>query len=110
MSDRPLEVRMAVAEERLDNVEEEQLRQRLRIHDLESDRATLRLVVKQMEELAANVATVARQAALEAVELAMEHKDELGNRRWALRLQWAAIGVMGGGFVVALLALVTGGS
>jgi hypothetical protein len=109
VSDRPLEVRIAVAENRLDNIEEEQLRHRMRLHDLEADRATLRLIVGQLEKLATEVPKVAKQAALEAIDLAMDHRDELGNRRWTLRVQWLALGVTFGGLVATVVLLVTGG-
>lgn len=98
---RPLEVTVAVHEERLDQIEQEQLRHRQRIHDLEGDRATLRLMAKQIEQLASGLEKTARQAALEAIEMALQSKDEIGHRRWGLRLQWAAVGIAFGGFVVA---------
>lgn len=105
MSARPLEVRVAVLEERTDGLEEEQLRHRQRLHDLEGDRATLKLISAQVTELTATVERTAKQAALEAIELAMQAKDDLGRKRWGLRAQWVAVGVAFGGLVVALAAL-----
>lgn len=100
---RPLEVSVAVHEERLDQIEEEQLRHRQRIHDLESDRATLRLLSRQVSDLVTAVERTAKQAALEAIDMAMQSRDELGRRRWGLRLQWLATGAAVGGFVVAIV-------
>jgi hypothetical protein len=104
---RPLEVEVAVHAERLDQIEAEQLRHRQRIHDLEGDRATLRFISDQVRDLSASIGTTAKQAALEAIDLAMEARDELGRRRWGLRVQWLAAGASFGGFVVALVVLVT---
>jgi hypothetical protein len=104
---RPLEVAVAVHEERLDQIESEQLRHRQRLHDLEGDRATLRFISDQVRELSATIGTTAKQAALEAIDLAMESRDELGRRRWGLRAQWLATGASVGGFVVALTVLLT---
>lgn len=105
---RPLEVTVAVHEERLDQIEQEQLRHRQRIHDLEGDRATLRLMGKQVESLVTAVEKTARQAALEAIDLAMKGRDELGRKRWGMRIQWITIGVAFGGFIVAVAELATG--
>lgn len=99
---RPLEVAVAVHEERLDQIEAEQLRHRQRIHDLEGDRQTLRFISEQVRDLTATVATTAKQAALEAIDLAMEARDELGRRRWGLRAQWLAAGASFGGFLAAI--------
>jgi hypothetical protein len=99
---RPLEVDVAVHEERLDQIEAEQLRHRQRIHDLEGDRATLRYISEQVRELSTSIGTTAKQAALEAIDLAMESKDELGRRRWGLRAQWLAAGASFGGLVAAV--------
>lgn len=97
-------VRMAVAEEKIDDLEQEAARTRQRLHDLESDRATLKLLMRQVTDMGANVETIARRAALEALNLGMEHRDELGHRRWTLRLQWVAAGVGIGGLVAAIVA------
>lgn len=109
MNGRPLDARVAVAEERLDTVEEEIQRVRHRLHELESDRAMLRLLADQVKESAAQakslgdqVESIAKSAAREAVELAMGHRDDIGRRRWGLRAQWVGVGIAAGGFVVLL--------
>lgn len=48
----PIEARVAVHAERLDQLEEEQLRHRARLHDLEADRATLMLLARRVDDLA----------------------------------------------------------
>lgn len=101
----PIEVRIAVAEERLDTIEEEQLRHRQRLHELEGDRATMKLLGERLEQLSRSVERSAKQAAQEAIDLAFDHKDDLGRRRWGLRLQWLMFGVAVGALIVALAAL-----
>lgn len=103
--ERLIEVTVAVHEERLDQLEQEQLRHRQRLHGLEADRATIRLVSKQLSQLSASVETSAKRAALEAIDLAMKGRDELGRRRWTLRLQWVAIGATVATAVVEAIAL-----
>lgn len=106
MTTRPLEVQVAVHEERIAQLEEEQLRHRQRLHDLEGDRATLKLVAQQLEQLAAAVEKTAKQAALEAIDLAMKGRDELGRRRWLLRMQWIGMGAAVATAVAAVVALI----
>lgn len=109
MSGRPLEVRIAVAEERIENLEEEQLRQRGRLHNLEADRALLKLAIERLDELARSLESASRKAAQEAIDLALDHRDEIGRRRWGLRLQWCMFGVAFGGLLVSLVVMFTGG-
>ena len=103
MTDRPIYVRVAVAEERLDTLEEEQLRQRDRLHALENDRATIRLLAEQITQLSQGIERIAKRAAQDAIDMAMDHRDEIGRRRWGLRIQWVAAGIAGGGFVSAIV-------
>jgi hypothetical protein len=103
LGDRPVEVIVAVHEERLDQIEAEQMRHRQRLHDLESDRQTLRFISEQVRDLAASVGSTAKQAALDAIDLAMESKDELGRRRWGLRAQWLGVGAAFGALVAMVL-------
>ncbi len=90
---------MAVVEQRTGAIEQEVQRARSRLHDLESDRAVLRLLTSQVADLAASikevastVKDVARESAEKAISLALEHKDDLGRRRAGLRAQWVAVG------------------
>lgn len=101
---RPLETAIIVAvhEERLERLEAEQQRHRQRIHDLEGDRQTLRYISEQVRELTSSISETAKKAALEAIDLAMESRDELGRRRWGLRAQWLAAGASFGGLVAAI--------
>lgn len=105
MSGRPLEVQVAVHEERLDQLEQEQLRHRQRLHDLEGDRATIRLISRQLDQLAGAVETNAKRAALEAIDLAMKGRDEIGRRRWNLRAQWIGTGAAVGAAAAAFVEL-----
>src|SRR6185369_15162109 len=96
--------RVAVVEEKVEDLELESLRMRQRLHDVESDRAALRLLVRQVTELTDRVDAIARRAAIEAVNLAMEHRNELGHRRWGLRIQWMGIGIAAAAAIAGLLA------
>lgn len=64
-----LEPRVAVLESEVSELKNEQLRTRARLHDLESDRATLRLLVQETKEMGRNVEKIAARAAERAVEL-----------------------------------------
>lgn len=105
MNEGNLDVRTAVIESRLLDLDREVSRQRGRLHALESDRATIRLLGDQMKELHESIGTIARRAAVEAIDLAMENRDELGRKRWNLRIQWISVGVAFGGLAVAVLTL-----
>jgi hypothetical protein len=60
MSD-PLEVRVALHGERIDGLEEEQLRTRDRLHNLESDRIALRLIAQRVDDMAESNKVTAQQ-------------------------------------------------
>jgi hypothetical protein len=61
--------RTARLEVRVDALDREFERARQRLHEIESDRATLRVVVQKVADLASNVEKIARQAARDAVEM-----------------------------------------
>lgn len=117
-----LTARMAVVEQRVGAIEHELEVQRQRWHAAETDRATLRLIVSQVEslaasikELASSVPAIASEAAENAVRKMLEHRDELEQKRSLSRLQLVAVvtgvlglGVTAGGLAVTLVAALTG--
>lgn len=92
------------------DLDREMLRVRGRIHELESDRATIRLLLEQaktfaeqLRELAANMESVAKRAATETVQAMVERRDDVIRVRWSLRAQWVGTGIAAGGFVSAII-------
>lgn len=101
-----LEPRIAVLESKVDDIEGEQLRSRGRLHDLESDRAVLRLLSRQMGDLVNNMEQVAIRAAEKAITLALQGRDDRHDRETGMRLKLVGTGIALGGFAVAVLTLI----
>lgn len=99
----PLRETVAVAIDNISDLRREQDRIRERIHELESDRATLRLVVQQVRELTEQMPNLARRAAREAVDeyLRRRHSDTLSNWRTYAALLSAGAGI--GALIVGLV-------
>ena len=99
-----LESQVAVHGEQIRTLATELGAARTRLHELESDRATLRLVVQQVRELTEQMPNLARRAAREAVDeyLRRRHSDTLGNWRTyaALLSAGAAVGALIVGLVL----------
>lgn len=109
MAARSTEERVAVLETTISDLDREVMRVRTRLHDLESDRATLRLLLEQtktfaqqLKDMADNAETLAKRAAQEAVTALLEHRDDVGRVRWGLRAQWIGTGIAFGGFLMAI--------
>lgn len=103
MAPESLESRVAVNTDNIRVLNIELDRARERIHDLESDRATLRLVVQQVRELTEQMPTLARRAAREAVDefLRRRHADTLSN--WRTYAALLSAGAALGALIVALV-------
>lgn len=106
------EARVAVLEEKMRDVRTEVQRCRERLHELESDRATLRLLMHEVKnvsasvkELTDNVPKIAHAAAQAAVEAFYETREETGRKVMALRAQYISVGIAFGGLGVGLAAL-----
>ena len=95
--------RVAVAEDRIAELQTETKRMRDRLHVLESDRATLSVLRDQVRELATNTERIAARAAEKALETAFTHRDALNRRRWKLIASYLSMGATLGGFVIALV-------
>ena len=98
-----LPARVAVNTEQLRSIALEMDRLRQRIHDLEGDRATLRLLVGQVHELTEQMPNLARRAAREAVDefLRRQHAGLLANlRTYAMMV---SAGVALGALIVGLV-------
>src|SRR5207302_5480072 len=95
--------RVAVNSEQIRHLANELGRTRERLHELESDRATLRVVVTQVRELTEQMPNLARRAAREAVDemLRRRHADTLGN--WRTYAALLSAGVALGALIVALV-------
>jgi hypothetical protein len=76
-----LEKKMAVIEYRVDELSGEQKRIRDRIHSLEADRGTLKLIVEQMGLLVSNMEQIAQRAAEQTVRAMLEQRAA-GARTW----------------------------
>src|SRR5947209_20410738 len=92
-----------VLAERIAGVVEELRRVRSRLHALESDRATIEVLKRLVEDLTEDLPTLARQAAREAVTefLHRKHADTLGS--WRTYAALMSAGVALGALIVALV-------
>src|SRR2546430_161855 len=97
------EPRVAVLVERIDFALRELDRIRARLHNLETDRATVGLLKRLVEDLTEDLPNLARQAAREAVTefLQRKHADTLGN--WRTYAAIMSAGVALGALIVALV-------
>jgi hypothetical protein len=98
-----LESQVAVHGEQIRTLASELGAARTRLHELESDRATLRLVVRQVRELTEQMPNLARRAAREAVDeyLRRRHADTLSN--WRTYAAMISAGGVIGGLIVGLV-------
>lgn len=96
MADRPVEERVALIEQTAHGHDRELSRVRERLHDLESDRATVRLLSQQIRELTDSVEKVAVRAATEAVTRAMRAREQESQTDAGVKLDRLAV-------VIALL-------
>jgi hypothetical protein len=103
---RPIPERLAVVEEKVDDLEQEVSKHRVELHEWRTDRIVLQQLIKQFDKFVNSIPEVAKQAALETFDLAMEHRDELGHRRWTLRLQWIGTGIAAGGLLAAAVGAI----
>lgn len=92
-----MSARVAVVEQRVDLLHEEGRRTRERLHSLESDRATIKLLTRQVSELIVSCEKIAERAADSAVDKALEAYEERqkADRRSGLdlRAKWTSIGI-----------------
>ena len=86
-----LDARVAVAERLLDVHGREITGIRMRLHTVEAQSHAVRLLIQQVEQLAATVEETANRAAKIAVDLAFAQRADLGRAESGHRLQWAAI-------------------
>ncbi len=77
------------------------LRERLAV--LESDRATLKLVVEQMQRMNDQMEKIVDEAARRAVDLAIEAREDLGRKRLGMKAQMIGIGIGVGGFLITAI-------
>jgi hypothetical protein len=103
MASDPLRETVAVNTEQIRSLRGESDRMRERLHELESDRATLRLVVTQVRELSEQMPNLARRAAREAVDeyLRRRHADTLSN--WRTYAALLSAGAAAGALIVGLV-------
>ena len=114
---RPIGERVAAAEEQLEVIDRELARVRDRLHELEADRATIRLLLDQMsrmsarvEEVASSVEDVAKRTAEQVVGIFYSDKTQLDEVRKERRrdrvkvaLQALAIGISLGSLLVLII-------
>lgn len=91
MADRPVGERVSLVEQIAHGHERELSRVRERLHDLESDRATLWLIAQQLRDLSASVEKVAVRAATEAVTQAMKARESEDREDTGVRLDRVAV-------------------
>jgi hypothetical protein len=73
------------------------------LHDLETDRATIKLLADKVSELARSIDDVATRAAVKAITAALEHRSQLRERRLDFRAKLLGAGVGVDGFAVVLV-------
>lgn len=114
---RPIGERVAAAEQQLEDLDREMFRVRNRLHDLESDRASIqllldghRMLTSRIEEVAASQEEVAQRTAEKVVTLFYADKQQIGEVRAERRrdrikvaLQAGAVGLALGAFVISLI-------
>jgi hypothetical protein len=95
-----IESRVAVVEESLRTAWREVERARERLHKLEVDRATVRLLARQVSDLSEQTPALARRAAREAVDemLRRKHADTLSN--WRAFAAFLSAGIALGSLIV----------
>jgi DNA repair ATPase RecN len=93
----------ARSDARIEEVYEERQRTRKRLHELESDRAALRMLAQQVGEIVKN----AEEVAIRAAEKALERNRNSARGLSGLRAQWVSALIAVGCLAVAALALVT---
>lgn len=107
--ERDIGARMAVAEQRLNLLQDESQRTRDRLHSLESDRATIRHLTRQVAELVANCEKLADRAAAQAVDAALDlyEQRKATDRRTGLdlRAKWTSIGIAACGLAFGIVEL-----
>lgn len=110
MAARSIEERVAVLETTITDLDREVLRVRGRVHDLESDRATIRLLLEQakafaqqLHDLAEHAEELSKRSAHEAVTALLERRADVTRVRWSIRAQWVGTGIAAGGFVSAIV-------
>lgn len=94
---------MAVIENRVGSLEREHDRTRERLHDLESDRATLRILVQQVADLAKNANRVANAAAERAVDQLLERRARSRHREIGAAASLLSAGAGIGALLITLL-------
>lgn len=85
MSD-TIKVKIGIHDERLDNLEEEQMRTRDRLHVLEQDRIALKLISQRVDDMASAAKTTAAQIVevssdVKTLLLAHAHNDGASDER-----------------------------
>lgn len=103
MQDLDLRERLAVLETQLVILTSEVERMRVRLHELESDRATLKIVVEQMQRMNDQMEKIVDEAARRAVDLAIEAREDLGRKRVGMKVQLIGIGIGVGGFLITVV-------
>jgi hypothetical protein len=96
--------RVARLEVRVEDLEGETQRSRQRLHSLEADRATIRLLASQVKAVLESTERVATSAAEKAVDLALKIKHRERREDWAYRLTWISVGsAMAGAFAAVVV-------
>lgn len=113
---RPAGERIAWVEEHVNQLDLEMVRVRGRLHELENDRATIRLMAEQIRQLSDRVTEithsipeVARRAAEETIAIVLADREKISavqeSQRRQHRLvayQALGVGISFGGFVMAV--------
>jgi hypothetical protein len=95
-----LDSRVAVNAENIRVLEREQERTWARLDRLETDRATIRVLVHQVSDLSEQMPSLAKRAAREAVDemLRRKHADTLSN--WRAFAAFLSVGIALGSLIV----------
>lgn len=87
-----LDHRFTSFEVRLSNVEAQTERTRRRLHDLENDRASVRLLASTVQKLVDGVEEMARRTAEATISAWWEQRTARQRESWKFRLAWLTSG------------------
>jgi hypothetical protein len=103
MTEPTQESRITSLEVRVSNVEAQTERTRRRLHDLENDRASVRLLATTVQKLVDGVEEMARKTAEATISAWWEQRRARSRESWRFRLTWLTSGAAGVGAVAVFI-------
>lgn len=100
---------MAVVEDRVRTLSQEATHTRRRLHDIESDRATIRLLAARIRELANDCEKLADRAAEAAVRKILQERENDDRERSSLRANWVSVTIAGAALLLGVVSILIAG-